>query len=203
MASIDEKSIGIIQGKNNIGNNTSLALTFIDSEAKSVPTTLNPTLASKQHVINSKDNIEKLNNIAKMGNITISDMVINIKLPTILPRYIMSLLIGAIIKASSVSFSLSSIKDLLIPVILAKDIEDHSIPLAVLSDNDEPVSKANEKIKIIIVANPLIDKIISLFLNSISKSFFAILYIESSGFFIFIFILRFFHRSLLFVGDFF
>ena len=138
-----------------------------------------------------------------MGNITISEMVINIKLPTILPRYIMSLLIGAIIKASSVSFSLSSIKDLLIPVILAKDIEDHSIPLAVLSDNDEPVSKANEKIKIIIVANPLIDKIISLFLNSISKSFFAILYIESSGFFIFIFILRFFHRSLLFVGDFF
>ena len=122
MASIDEKSIGIIQGKNNIGNNTSLALTFMDSEAKSVPNTLNPTLASKQHVINSKDNIEKLNNIAKMGNITISEMVINIKLPTILPRYIMSLLIGAIIKASSVSFSLSSIKDLLIPVILAKDI---------------------------------------------------------------------------------
>ena len=203
MASIDEKSIGIIQGKNNIGNNTSLALTFIDSEAKSVPTTLNPTLESKQHVINSKDNIEKLNNIAKIGNITISEMVINIKLPIILPRYIMSLLIGAIIKASSVSFSLSSIKDLLIPVILAKDIEDHSIPLAVLSDNDEPVSKANEKIKIIIVANPLIDKITSLFLNSISKSFFAILYIESSGFFIFIFILRFFHRSLLFVGDFF
>ena len=173
----------------------------MDNEAKSVPTTLNPILASKQQVINSKDNIEKLNNIAKIGKITISEIVINIKLPTTLPKYIISLLIGAIIKASRVSFSLSSKKDLLIPVILAKDIDDHSMPAAVLLDNDDPTSKANEKIKIIIVPNPLIDKITSLFLNSISKSFFAILYIESSEFFVFV--LKFFHKILLFAGGFF
>ena len=189
-----------MHGRNNIGNKTSLALTFIDKDAKSVPITLNPIFASKQQVINSKDKIEKLNKIAKIGKITISEIVMKIKLPIIFPKYIISLLIGAISRPSRVLFSFSIIKDLLIPMILAKDIDDHNIPPAVLLENEEPTSKANEKIKIIIVANPLIDKITSLFLNSMSRSFFAILNIVISEFFIFF--TRYFRNNLLFLGDF-
>ncbi len=175
-----------MHGKNNIGNKTSLALTFIDKDAKSVPITLNPMFASRQQIINSIDKIEKLNKIAKIGKITISEMVIKIKLPIILPRYIISLLMGAISSPPRVLFSFSITKDRLIPMILAKDIDDHKIPPAVLLENEDPTSKANEKIKIIIVANPLIDKITSLFLNSISKSFFTMLNIAISAFFIFV-----------------
>lgn len=87
--------MGITVGRKSKGSMTSLARVFTAMAAKTVPTVVIPKVDRMTIGISNGIIIERLNRMLKMGNTASSTMSMKIRLDNILPKKIVSRLVGA------------------------------------------------------------------------------------------------------------